>query len=60
MKLIEVVEKLNYLNPDLTIYVKKPWGNDSACEVALKPINGSNPKDIDMNDLQYFLEVFVA
>ncbi len=60
MKLIEVVKKLGDIDSALTIYTKKPWNVNSNCEVALVPDDGSYPQDIKINDLEYFIEIFIA
>jgi hypothetical protein len=54
----EVIERLEGLDPDATIYVAKPWSVGSRTVVAQEPGDGSTPRGAV--GLDYFLEVAVA
>ena len=56
----EVIKRLNTLDRDLTIYVKKPWNLTAKAIVAREPETGGLPKEASANGLEYFLEVSIA
>ena len=58
MTLAEVVERLEELDADATIYAATPWGADARAVVAVEPDDGSIPPEAA--GLEYFLEVEVA
>jgi hypothetical protein len=58
MTLAEVVERLDRLDADATIFGARPWGADARAVVALEPENRSIPPEAA--GLEYFLEVEVA
>lgn len=58
--LIDVVTKLESLDPDATIYVAEPWSRESSALVGFEPASGGLPEAASRNGLKYFLEVFVA
>jgi hypothetical protein len=58
MTLAEVVERLDRLDADATIYAARPWSADARAVVAFEPEDGSIPSEAA--GLEYFLEVDVA
>ena len=60
MELLEVVRKLDDIESELTIYARRPWSIKSKSEVAFEPDDGSYPPELESNDLEYFIEVFIA
>jgi hypothetical protein len=54
----ELVERLEALNADATIYAARPWSADARAVVAVEAEDGSTPKAAD--GLGYFLEVGLA
>jgi hypothetical protein len=58
MTLAEVVERLDRLDADATIYAARPLSADARAVVAFEPEDGSIPPEAA--GLEYFLEVDVA
>jgi hypothetical protein len=58
MTLAEVVECLDRLDADATVYAERPWSADARAVVAFEPEDGSIPPEAA--GLEYFLEVDVA
>jgi hypothetical protein len=58
MTLAEVVERLEGLDADATIYAARPWDADARAVVAAEPEDGSIPPEAA--GLEYFLEVDAA
>lgn len=58
MTLAEVIERLEALDADATIYAARPWSADARAVVAVEPEDGSMPETAA--SLDYFLEVDVA
>jgi hypothetical protein len=55
----EIVEELEVLEQDATIYAAKPWSVDARAVVAVEPEDGSLP-DEEAAGIEYFLEVDIA
>lgn len=60
MKLIEIVEALDALADDATIYAAEPWTTDSPAVVDVEPESGGAPTSASEQGMTYLLEVFVA
>ena len=58
MTLAEVIEQLEALDADATIYAARPWSADARAVVAVEPEDGSMPQEAA--GLDYFLEVDLA
>jgi hypothetical protein len=58
MTLGEVVDELEVLDSDATIYAAKPWSKEARAVVAIEPDDGSIPGGAA--GLDYFLEVGIA
>ncbi len=58
--LIEIVESLDLLDVDMTIYAQSPWTVNSAAIVALPPDRGGRPEMVEKLGFEYFLEVDLA
>jgi hypothetical protein len=58
--LIDIVTRLQSLDPDATIYVAEPWRCESSAMVDVEPASGGLPEAVCRRGLKYFLEVFVA
>lgn len=58
--LVAVVDALESLDPEATIYVAAPWTGESAALVEFEPAAGGLPEAAVRDGLKYFLEVFVA
>jgi len=58
MTLAEIVEQLDGMDSDATIYAARPWSADARAIVIREPEDGSRP--VEAADLDYFLEVNVA
>jgi hypothetical protein len=56
--LADVIDQLEALDADATIYAAKPWSAGARVVVAVEPEDGSVPKEAA--GLDYFLEVDVA
>jgi hypothetical protein len=56
--LAEVVEHLEELDADATIFAARPWSANARAVVAVEPDDGSIPPEAA--GLEYFLEVDVA
>lgn len=60
MTLIKVVQKLDELDQESTIYASKPWTENSRVIVLREPESGELPSEAKQLALTYFLEVFIA
>lgn len=60
MKLIEVIQNLDSLDGESTIYAAEPWTENSEAIVAREPESGGLPTEAEKLGLKYFLEVFIA
>lgn len=60
MTLLEVVQKLNILDEEDTIYATKPWTENSTALVMPEPESGELSPEIKELGVQYFIEVFIA
>jgi hypothetical protein len=60
MRLIDVVESLESISRDGTIYAVGPWSWDSDAVVAREQDDGGIPAVAASQGMQYFLEVFIA
>lgn len=58
VELAEVVERLETLDPEATIYAERPFSADSRALVAIEPEDGSTPPEAAA--LDYFMEVDIA
>ena len=58
MTLGELVEQLEKLDREATIYAAKPWAEEARAAVAVEPDDGARPAEAA--DLDYFLEVQIA
>ena len=58
MRLGDIVEQLDELDPEATIYAERPWLASSRALVALEPEDGSLPDGAE--GMAYFLEVDAA
>jgi hypothetical protein len=56
--LAEVIEQLEDLDKDATIYAAKPWGPDAQAVVAVESEDGA--MSVSAGRLYYFLEVDIA
>ncbi len=59
-KLMDVVQNLSSFDPELTIYVVKPWTCDSDALVAREVDGGGIPLEAKSSGATYFIEVAVA
>jgi len=57
---VAVIDNLESLDPDATIYVAEPWKVESLALVEFEPAAGGLPEAAVRENLKYFLEVFVA
>ena len=60
MKLIELVQDLDALDEQSTIYASQPWTETSEAIVAHEPEAGGTPAEAKRLGLKYFLEIFIA
>ena len=60
MTLIEIVQELATFDSESTIYASKPWTSESRAIVAKEPDSGGCLKEARTQNLEYFIEVFVA
>lgn len=61
MTLLDLIKNLANLDPDLTIYAKKPWQPSSEAVATLPdPDENPVPPELEAQDFRYFLEVSVA
>ena len=60
MTLRNVIESLDSLNENSTIYAANPWTESSEVMVAQEPEAGGVPGEAAQLGLKYFLEVFIA
>lgn len=60
MKLADVINQLEMLDDEMTIYAREPWTPDSEATVEVEPDVGGLPNQAKDQGLAYFLEVFVA
>jgi hypothetical protein len=58
VRLDDLIQQLERLDPDATIYAGKPWNSGTRAVVAVEPEDGSIPPDAA--GLDYFLEVYLA
>ena len=56
----ELLDALDSLDDDLTIYAHEPWRSDSEAVAAREPADGGLPVDAREKKLSYFLEVSIA
>jgi len=60
MTLLEITEKQQEIDPELTIYAVTPWSPKSQAVVEAEPQGGTIPGDAIRAGMSYFLEVAVA
>jgi hypothetical protein len=60
MTLLEAIEKLSSFNQSYTIYAAQPWTAESQTIVAPEPEAGGFPVEAGTENLEYFLEIFIA
>ena len=60
MTLLKVIQELNTLDKESTIYATTPWTEDSIAMVLPEPEAGGIPQKADELGLKYFIEVFIA
>jgi hypothetical protein len=60
MKLLKVIQELDTLDKESTIYASKPWTESSTAMVLPEPEAGDIPREADELGLNYFIEVFIA
>jgi hypothetical protein len=60
MRLCDVVDLIDTLDDDLTIYAVAEWSPNSAAIVAHEPDVGGAPPEAKACGMSYFLEVFIA
>lgn len=58
--LLKVIQELDTLDKDNTIYVAKPWTENSIVMVLPEPEVGGAPQEADELRLKYFIKVSVA
>jgi hypothetical protein len=57
MTLEEVIDRINALSGEATIYAEKPWSGASRAVVVVEP---EHPVPVEAVGLDYFLEVDIA
>lgn len=60
MNLIDIVNDIENLDVDSTIFAKPPWLPTSAAQAVVLDETYKTPTEIDQAGLEYFLEVHVA
>lgn len=60
MTLLRVIEELDKLDKECTIYASAPWTETSIAVVLREPESGQLPYEAERLGLKYFLEVFIA
>ena len=60
MTLIKLMQKIESLDKESTIYVDKPWTESSKALVLREPESGELPSEAKKLGLSYFLEVSIA
>jgi hypothetical protein len=60
MNLRDVVNGIDTLQDELTIYATPEWSPDSAAIVTHEPEDGGVPPEANAWGMSYFLEVFIA
>lgn len=60
MKLNELIDRLDSLDSESTIYAAKPWKHESEVWFGVEPEEGGLPEETKVLGLDYFLEVFIA
>ncbi len=60
MTLLHVVQKLNTLDDESTIYALKPWTENSKAMALREPQSGGVPLEAEALGLEYFLEIAIA
>lgn len=60
MTLLKVIQELDTLDKENTIYAAKPWTENSIAIVLPEPETGEIPQKADELGLKYFSEVFIA
>ena len=59
MKLLEVIDKIDDVGTEATIYAKEPWDAESLALALPEPEEGGLPEEAKRLGLRYFLEVFI-
>lgn len=59
MKFESIINDIDNIDPDLTIYMAEPWSISSNAVVEQEPETGIIPKYLEEQNLIYFLEVFL-
>lgn len=60
MILTDVINQLDNLDSDDTIYAKKPWTPDTEVVIATEPDDGGLPDQAAKINAEYFIEIFLA
>ena len=60
MTLLKIVQELDSLDRESTIYATEPWMENSKSMVLREPESGGLPTEAEKLGLRYFLEVFIA
>ena len=60
MNLHDVISKIDEFDEDQTIYLRRPWAQDSPAMVAFEPDDGGLPAEAEEHGLGYFVEVAIA
>jgi hypothetical protein len=60
MTLMEITRRLYEVDPEQTIYAKKPWYTTSEAVFAMEPEGTLIPASLAAEGYSYFLEVFIA
>ena len=60
MTLLKVIQELNTLDQESTIYAAKPWAENSIAIVLPEPVDEDIPQKANELGLKYFIEVFIA
>jgi hypothetical protein len=58
--ILSVIEQLESLEDELTVYAAEPWTAGSKAVVAREPGSGGLPAEAQTLGLKYFLEVAIA
>lgn len=60
MSLLKIVQELDLLDKEGTIYATEPWAINSQAVVLREPESGILPPEFEQIGLKYFIEVFIA
>jgi hypothetical protein len=60
MSLLSVIDQLDSLDGELTVYAAEPWMKGSKAVAAREPVSGGLPAEAETLGIRYFLEVAIA